>query len=613
MAPTAPIVALREATLGFGGRPLFDRLSIGLGPGDKACLVGRNGSGKSTLMKALAGDQALDGGSRFLQPGTRVAYLPQDPELAPGRSVADYVAGGLARDAADQGHRVEAVLAPFDLEGGRDLGALSGGEGRRAALARALVGDPEVLLLDEPTNHLDLTTIEWLEQALGRFRGALLVVSHDRAFLARLSRITFWLDRGQVLRLDKGYGHFEAWAEQEAKRESEARHRLERQIVREQRWLARGVTARRKRNQGRLARLGELRRQRAEWLRAPGNVKLAAAASGPSGKSVIEAEHLSKAFPGSDGRPRVVIRDFSTRIRRRDRIGIIGPNGAGKTTLVKLLTGALAPDGGTLKLGTNLAPLYFDQRRESLDPEATLWRTLVPGGGDSLMVGERQRHVVSYLRDFLFEETQARQPVKSLSGGEKNRLLLARLFARPSNLLVLDEPTNDLDLETLDLLLDVLDDYQGTLLLVSHDRDFLDRLVTGVIGLEGDGRAREAVGGYSDYLAKFRAAAAPPAAAERPKRGKPQRATPPVAKLGSREQRELERLPGEMERLAGEIKALEERLADPGLYGRDRPAFEAAAARREILAAKLSAAEARWLELEQRRESLIAAETGNRR
>jgi len=608
----APLVALREATLGFGGRPLFDGLSLALGPGDKACLVGRNGSGKSTLMKALAGDQALDGGSRFLQPGTRVAYLPQDPELAPGQSVAEYVADGLPEAAVDQNHRVEAMLAPFGLDGGRDLGTLSGGEGRRAALARALVGEPEVLMLDEPTNHLDLTTIEWLEQALGRFRGALLVVSHDRAFLARVSRVTFWLDRGQVLRLDKGYAHFEAWAEAEVEREAEARHRLDRQIVREQRWLARGVTARRKRNQGRLARLGELRRQRAEWLSAPGAAKLAAAAAGTSGKTVIEAEHLNKTFPGADGRPHLVIQDFSTRIRRGDRIGIIGPNGAGKTTLVKLLTGALAPDGGTLKLGTNLAPLYFDQRRESLDPEATLWQTLVPGGGDSLMVGERQRHVVSYLRDFLFEESQVRQPVKSLSGGEKNRLLLARLFARPSNLLVLDEPTNDLDLETLDLLLDVLDDYQGTLLLVSHDRDFLDRLVTGVLALEGDGQVQEAVGGYSDYLAKIRAEPAPQAAAEGSKRSKAARGKTRVAKLGYREQRELDRLPGEMERLTGEIKALEERLADPGLYGRDPAAFETAAARRETLTAELAAAETRWLELEEQRESLTAAEQGDR-
>ena len=493
MAPPSPLAALRDATLGFGGRPLFAGLTIALARGDRACLVGRNGSGKSTLMKALAGLQDLDGGEVFLQPGTRVAYLPQDPQLPPEQSVGEFVAGGLPPGEADARHQVAASLAPLGLASDRRLGSLSGGETRRTALARALVSAPELLLLDEPTNHLDLPTITWLEELLARFRGALLLVSHDRAFLAAVSKVTFWLDRGRIKRLDQGYAHFEAWAEAESAREARDKHRLERQILREERWLVRGVTARRKRNQGRLARLGELRRQRAEWLSAPGRAQLAAAGAAGSGTLVIEAEGLAKAFTGSDGTALPLLRDFSTRIRRGDRIGIIGPNGAGKTTLLKLLTGELAPDSGSVRLGSNLEKIYFDQRRESLEPEATLWQSLVPGGGDSLMVGGRQRHVVSYLKDFLFDEAQARQPVKSLSGGEKNRLLLARLFARPSNLLLMDEPTNDLDLETLDLLLEVLDDYSGTLLLVSHDRDFLDRLVTGVIALEGDGRAIEVV------------------------------------------------------------------------------------------------------------------------
>jgi ATP-binding cassette subfamily F protein uup len=558
-------------------------------------------------LKALAGALALDAGERFVQPGTSVAYLPQDPVLEPGRRVADYVAEGLPAEEAKRRHRTAAVLTRLDLEGGRDLGALSGGEERRAALARALVADPQVLLLDEPTNHLDLPTIEWLERELERFAGALLVVSHDRAFLARVSRVTYWLDRGVVRRLDKGYAHFEDWAEAEAEREAEELHRLDRKIVREQRWLARGVTARRRRNQGRLARLAELRRTRAEWLQAPGRAQLSVSAAERSGGLVIEAKHLDKSFPRAEGGARIVVCDFSTRIRRGDRIGIIGPNGAGKTTLVRLLTGDLAPDAGTLKLGSNLAPLYFDQRRESLDPEATLWRTLVPGGGDSLMVGERQRHVVAYLRDFLFEDGQARQPVKSLSGGEKNRLLLARLFARPSNLLVLDEPTNDLDLETLDLLLEVLDGYQGTLLLVSHDRDFLDRLVTGVIALAGDGRVGEAVGGYSDYLKKFESVPAPPSSKGKAAAPKAERPRSGGGKLSYREQRELERLPGRIEQLTAEIAKLEEHLADPGLYGRDSAAFEAAAGRLEEARTELEAAEARWLELEEKREALSAA------
>jgi ATP-binding cassette subfamily F protein uup len=606
MAPPAPLVALRGAALGFGGHPLFVGLSLGLARGEKACLVGRNAGGKSSLMKALAGELALDAGERFLQPGTAVAHLPQDPVLAASRRVDDYVAGGLTDDDAQRRHRTAAVLARLQLDGDRDLGTLSGGEGRRAALARALVGEPQVLLLDEPTNHLDLPTIEWLEQELARFPGALLVVSHDRAFLARVSRTTFWLDRGQLKRLDKSYAHFEDWAAAEAEREAQERHRLERKIVREQRWLARGVTARRKRNQGRLARLAELRRRRAEWLKAPGPARLGASDARRSGDTVIEAEHLAKSFPRADGGETVVLRDFSTRIRRGDRIGIIGPNGAGKTTLVRLLTGALAPDLGTVRLGSNLAPLYFDQRRESLDPEATLWRTLAPGGGDSLMVGGRQRHVVGYLGDFLFAESQARQPVKSLSGGERNRLLLARLFARPSNLLVLDEPTNDLDLETLDLLLEVLDGYKGTLLLVSHDRDFLDRLVTGVIALEDEGRVAEAVGGYGDYLRQRETAPAPHPAADRNKAPKAARAREDK-KLSYREQRELDGLPAAIERLNAEIAELEARLADPGLYGRDPAGFEAAASRLQAARAEREVAEGRWLELEERREALAAA------
>ncbi|MEE9209517.1 MAG: ABC-F family ATP-binding cassette domain-containing protein, partial [Kiloniellales bacterium] len=505
MAPPSALVALNAATIAFGGVPLFEGLSIGLPRGERACLIGRNASGKSTLLKLLTGQIDPDAGERFLQPGTRVAYLAQDPMLPAEETVAGFVAAGLretrGQDAPAR-HRVAAVLARVGLDAARPLGTLSGGEGRRAALARTLVGDPDVLLLDEPTNHLDLPTIEWLEAELLRFTGALLIVSHDRAFLNRLSSATLWLDRGRLRRLDKGFGHFEAWAEDVEAREDEVRHKLERRIVREERWLRRSITARRRRNQGRLARLEALRRQRAEWLRRPAPAQLAAAASGRRSDLVLEATHMAKAFTGAEGEERVVLSDFSTRIRRGERIGIIGPNGAGKTTLVRLLIGDLAPDRGRLRLGVKVTPRYFDQRRESLDPEATLWKTLVPGGGDTLVVRGRQRHVVSYLRDFLFDKGQARQPVKSLSGGERNRLLLARLFVRPSDLLALDEPTNDLDLETLDLLVEALDDYSGTLILVSHDRDFLDRLATGIIALEGDGRALEYAGGFSDYQAQ---------------------------------------------------------------------------------------------------------------
>ena len=615
MAPPTPLAALNAATIGFGGTPLFESISLGLARGERACLVGRNGGGKSTLLKLLAGAIEPDGGERFLQPGATVAFLPQDPTPPPDQRVADYVAAGLLETlgtGAAARHRVDAVLARVGLAGGLKLGTLSGGEGRRAALARALVGDPDVLLLDEPTNHLDLPTIEWLEAELLRFKGALLIISHDRAFLNRLSSITLWLDRGRLRRLDKGFAEFEDWAEELRAREAEAQHKLDRKIVREERWLHRGVTARRRRNQGRLTRLNETRRAHAEWLRQPGAAKLEVATTGKRSDLAIEAVHLDKSYPAPEGGARRVLRDFSTRIRRGDRIGIIGPNGAGKTTLVRLLIGALAPDAGTLRLAAGLAPLYFDQRRESLDPEATLWRTLVPGGGDSLMVRGRQRHVVSYLRDFLFDESQARQPVKSLSGGERNRLLLARLFAQPGDLIVLDEPTNDLDMETLDLLVEVLDGYAGTLILVSHDRDFLDRLATGTIAIEGatgsEGRTVEYAGGYSDYLAQRGATTGPIAEAAPARKPPPARAKSTPRKLGYQDQRALDRLPGEIAALEGGIAALEAKLADPGLYSRDPAAFEAATRELAAKRGELAGAEERWLELEARREAFALAE-----
>ncbi len=477
----APLVALAQARIRFGERPVVNGAEIGLAQGERACLVGRNGAGKSTLLKALAGEVELDGGVRFLQPGARIAYLPQEPRPAQGACVADHVAGGLfgERDAAD--HRVAALLDRLSLEGARPAAELSGGEARRADLARALVGMPDILLLDEPTNHLDLPTIEWLEEELSGLAAGILMISHDRAFLARLTRRTFWLDRGSLRMLERGFPAFEAWAEEMLAEVEAAAHRLDRRIEAETRWYHRGVTARRTRHEGRRRAREALRRVRRERIRPTGGARLAAAAAAPGGRLVIEATDISKSFAAPDG-PRPVLRGFSTRILRGERVGIIGPNGAGKTTLLNLLTGRMAPDGGSLRLGTNLQMLVFDQRRESLEPERSLWKTLAPDG-DSVMVRGEPRHVVAYLRDFLFEERQALQPVKSLSGGERSRLLLARLFARPSNLLVMDEPTNDLDLDTLDLQEEVLADYAGTLLLVSHDRDFLDRLVTSVIAL----------------------------------------------------------------------------------------------------------------------------------
>jgi len=597
MPASPPIAALRGARLTFGGRPLFADIDLGIGRGERVALVGANGSGKSTILKILAGTMEIDAGSRFLQPGLRVGVLAQEPEFGGFASLADFVAA----DGASP-HRVAALLDRLSLDGSRDPAGLSGGESRRAALARALAGDPDLLLLDEPTNHLDLPTIEWLEEMLLGFQGALLFISHDRAFLTRLSTRVLWLERGRLHELDAGFARFEAWSQELIEREEREAQRLEKRIATEQYWYLRGVTARRSRNEGRRRRLQALRAERASRILRPGRAKLAAEAAPAGGQLVIEATDLAKSFG-----ERVLLKDFSTRIMRGDRIGIIGPNGAGKTTLLKLLLGEIKPDSGSLRHGTNLIPAYFDQRRAPLAEDATLWETLAPAGGDSIMVRGVQKHVVAYLRDFLFDERQALMPVSRLSGGERARLLLGRLFAAQSNLLIMDEPTNDLDLETLDLLEEVLDDYDGTVLLVSHDRDFLDRLVTSVIVMAGDGSAVEHAGGYSDLpkpeSAKSAAARVPAGPAAERRARAPQR-------LGYKEQRELDGLPREIDRLHGEIAALEKALDDPGLYGRDRAGYEAKATRLAAAKQALGVAEERWLELEHKREELAKDSPG---
>ncbi|MGE5504521.1 MAG: ABC-F family ATP-binding cassette domain-containing protein [Actinomycetota bacterium] len=598
MAPP-PLLALRDVRLTFGGRPLFEGVTTWIAKGDKTCLVGRNGSGKSTLLKVLAGEILPDSGERFVQPGTRIATLPQDPIII-GATVADYVVEGLLPAERDQLYRVEQVLDAVGLDGSRDPVALSGGEGRRAALARALVGQPDALLLDEPTNHLDLPSILWLEDWLKAYGGALVVISHDRRFLENVSQQTLWLERGQVRRAEFGFAGFPAWQEETYAAEEAELARMDTRMRQELHWLARGVTARRKRNMGRLRALQGLRKDRAQRKDAVRDqarqAKLAADSGDISGRLVIEVEGLVKRFGD-----KTIVDNFSTRVLRGDRVGLIGPNGAGKTTLLRLLTGELAPDGGTVRLGTNLETAYFDQRRAQLDPEASVWDTLTDGRGDNVWVRGRPQHVVGYMKDFLFSEAQARTPVKALSGGERNRLLLAKLLAKPSNLLILDEPTNDLDMDTLDLLEEVLADYDGTLLVVSHDRDFLDRLVTSVIAVEGDGAVAEYVGGYSDYLAQRpeKGPAAPPppkpeAKAERPAQQR--------TRLSYNEVRELERLPGRIDELAGEIAKLEVDLADPGLYARDPARFQKSAARLDAARDELAAAEDRWLELETKRE-----------
>lgn len=589
-----PLTGLNGAFITFGGRPLFQGVSFQVERGERYCLVGRNGSGKSTLLKVLAGEVALDSGERFTQPGAHIGFLSQDPTIdAP--SLIDWVTEGLPEGEKDQTFRAEALLHELSLDPAADPSSFSGGEARRAALARMLVGEPEILLLDEPTNHLDLPCILWLEERLRQFRGALVVISHDRTFLSAVSNRTLWLDRGQVQTNGKGFSDFSRFEEEFYAREEAEEARMDKRLLAETHWLHRGVTARRKRNMGRLHALMDLRQERAARIKVQGSVKMEVDSGAMSGRLVIEADKISKRFGD-----KTVIDTFSTRIMRGDRVGLLGPNGAGKTTLLRMLTGDLLPDDGTVRLGTNLTPAYFDQKRDQLDPEATIWEVLTDGAGDSITVHGQQRHVVGYMREFLFEDRQAHSPVRSLSGGERNRLLLAKLLAKSSNLLIMDEPTNDLDMDTLDLLEETLAAYEGTLLVVSHDRDFLDRLVTSVIAVEGEGRAEEYVGGYSDYLRqrpapeeKTETRSAPPPRASKDKA---------PTKLSYKEQRELDSLPEEIDHLGASIANAAKKLADPALYGKSPDEFAKISRDMEANQEKLAKAEDRWLTLETKRE-----------
>ena len=596
----APLLALRDIRVVFADQVLIAAASFALAPGDRLCLVGRNGSGKSTLLRIAAGLAEPDGGEIFRQPGTRIAYLEQVPNFGGAKRVIDYATAGGAEE-----HKAAAALDELGLSPAADPATLSGGEGRKEALARVLAEEPDILLLDEPTNHLDLPSIEWLEERLSQFRGAFVLISHDRAFLRRLAAGCLWLDRGAIRRLDKGYGAFEEWSEKILAEEEVTQRKLDKLIEQETQWSREGISARRTRNQGRLRRLHAMRSERAQRVQQTGRADLAVESGQASGSLVVEAKNITKVWPQPDGTERIAVRDFSTRIMRGDKIGLIGPNGAGKTTLLKILTGVLAPDSGSIRLGTNLTPVYVDQSRSSLDPEATLWDTLCESGGDQVIVRGKPRHVVSYLRDFLFRESQARQPVKALSGGEQCRLLLARALAKPSNLLILDEPTNDLDMETLDLLQEIVSDYDGTVLLVSHDRDFLDRIVTSVIALEGDGKAQEYPGGYSDYLRQRKENARASSAAKTSSSTAPkQERAKAQTKLSYKDQRALEELQSRMPALEKEIAALEAALADPDLYARDPDKFHKTTERHDALKAELEKAEELWLELEMKREEL---------
>jgi ABC transport system ATP-binding/permease protein len=603
MAP--PLIQLKDIRLTFGGTPLLTGVELNVAPSERVCLIGRNGSGKSTLLKIAAGLVEPDGGTRFVQPGATIRYLPQEPDFGDHATTLAYVEAGLAP--GDDHHQARYLLEQLGLTGNEHPANLSGGEARRAALARVLAPSPDILLLDEPTNHLDLTTIEWLEQELDSRRSALVLISHDRRFLGNLSRSTAWLDRGRIKQIDRGFASFEAWRDEVLAEEQREQHKLDRKIVDEEHWLRHGVSGRRKRNVKRLANLHALRAQRRNYRGTAGTANLAAAETEQSGRLVIEAKDISKAYG-----ERKIVETFSTRIQRGDRLGIIGPNGAGKTTLVNLLTGGTQPDSGTARLGANLEMATLDQHRESLDPKSTLAEALTGGRGDHVMVGGKSKHVVGYMKDFLFAQEQRGTPREVLSGGERGRLMLARALAKPSNLLVLDEPTNDLDLETLDVLEEMLGDYEGTVILISHDRDFLDRVVTSVIAPEGNGRWLEYAGGYTDMLAqrgadlKRETVKAQPATDKKEDRPAAP-ASAPRRRLSFNEKHALETLPKKIETLHADIAKLQRMLDDPNLYARDRKKFDDISAAIAKAHEDLAAAEDRWLELEMLREEIEQA------
>jgi ATP-binding cassette subfamily F protein uup len=600
MAP--PLLALQDIHLALGSAPLLDGADISVGAGERICLVGRNGSGKSTLLKVAAGLQPAFEGKRFLQPGATIRYLPQEPDFAGFATVLDYVEAGLGP--GDDPYRARSLLEQVGLTGEETLASLSGGESRRTMLVRALAPAPDLLLLDEPTNHLDLPAIEWLEAELASMRSGIVLISHDRRMLEAVSKSIVWLDRGRTRRVDRGFAQYEAWRDEILEEEERDLHKLGRKIAREEDWMRYGVTARRKRNVRRVAELAALRAQKREHRGPVGSVKLAANESEGSGKLVAVAEGIWKNFGGRD-----VVRDFSTRIVRGDRVGIIGPNGAGKSTLLNMLTGRLAPDRGEVKLGTNIAEVTLDQARASLNPQATLAETLTGGAGDQVLVGGIKRHVIGYMKDFLFRPEQARTAVGVLSGGERGRLMLAVALARPSNLMVLDEPTNDLDLETLDLLQEMLGEYQGTVLLVSHDRDFLDRLVTSTIAAEGNGRWVEYAGGYSDML--LQRGVPEVARAEVRRSGTP--VTPPASpkqsarKMSFKDRHALEALPTQIADLQKEMARHQKVLDDPQVFTKDPKRFDAALAGLARAQSELHRAEQRWLELEMLREEFGAS------
>ena len=595
-----PLLQLSDISLTFGGNPVFDGLGLIVQPGDRVALVGRNGSGKSTLMKVMAGLVEADTGTRILPPQTSVGYMEQDPIMADYATLGDYAASGLEHGEA---YRVERAAEGLKFDPSRPVATASGGERRRAALAKLMAEAPELMLLDEPTNHLDIEAIAWLEAELKSTKAGFVLISHDRAFLNTLTRATLWIDRSIVRRNEKGFDAFESWRDKLWEEEDIQRHKMDRKIKSEGRWAVEGISARRKRNQGRLRALQDLRAERAAMIRRQGSAAMELASGPKSGRKVIDAIKIDKSYANQ-----TIIKGFTLTIQRGDRVAFVGPNGVGKTTVLKMLMGEVAPDQGEVKQGTNLVPAVFDQNREQLDPERSLWENLtsdptmgVSGKADQVLVRGTPKHVVGYLKEFLFEDAKARAPVRALSGGEKASLLLAKLMARESNLLVLDEPTNDLDIETLDLLQELLDDYDGTVLLVSHDRDFLDRVATTTVAMEGNGKATVYAGGWSDYQAQKQADT--PAPAQSKDKMKIEAKAPQKKEksgLSFTEKHRLEALPSVIERLEGEIAKLETYLAAPDLYAKEPLKFQKATEALVERQSALSAAEEEWLILEEK-------------
>jgi len=606
------LLSVQEATIRYGTRVVFEDLSFNILQGDKICLIGKNGAGKSTLMNIITGARELDDGKLWQMPGITVGYLRQEITFRPEQTVYDYVFSGLKEENQDEinKYKIDQVLEPLELHVQDKMSSLSGGQLRRVALARALVEEPDILLLDEPTNHLDLSIIEWLEGYIRSYRGALVCISHDKTFLTKISDKVFWLDRGRIRVCPRGFGYFEEWQTQLLEQEERELQNRQKILDMEVEWASRGVKARRKRNVSRVEKMRvereKLKQDKAAFRRVKTKIELPELDHEGSSKIVAEFYNVYKKF--SDGPvEKVILEKFNYRIIRGDRIGILGKNGSGKTTFLNLLLGEMEPDMGKVKLARDLGFSYFDQKRKDLKPEESLWKTLCPNGGDHVDVMGKNRHVCGYLKDFMFDPSMAQQPVSTLSGGQKNRLMLAKVLANPGSFLILDEPTNDLDMETLDMLEEILANYKGTLIVVSHDRDFLDQTVTKILAFEGQGNIESYIGGYTDYLeAREQDMTQPAKAVAKPAASKQTEDKKPVQKLSYKLQYELDNLPARIEQLQVEIRNLEEKLMDSALYMQDPENFHRFSNRLPKAKAELERSELRWLELEEQSQALNA-------